>query len=194
MIATFTHHMVLRFLRFEDLLLMTYYEINTERLRLRRWTEGDHAPFAEMCSDADVMRYIGDGSTRNFEQACQSIRGFEREWNERGYGLFAVDLKHTHQFIGFTGFSYPKFLPEILPSIEIGWRFSKSNWGLGYASEAAHSALEFGLDKIGFRDVVSIYQTKNQASARIMQKLGMVFDRKTIDPSCDRDIEVYRLP
>jgi RimJ/RimL family protein N-acetyltransferase len=168
--------------------------IDTERLILRRWKQEDHAPFAAMCADPNVMRYIGNGSTRTAEQASRAIERFENEWDEMGFGLFAVEDKLTASFVGFAGFSWPDFLPEIMPSVEIGWRFSKSSWGKGYASEAATAALSHGVNMLGITDIVSIYQLENLASRRIMQKLGMIFDRKTIDPTCEREIEVYRLP
>lgn len=147
-----------------------------------------------MCADPHVMRYIGNGSIRTYEQTEQAIERFETEWDEKGFGLFAVEARQTGSFIGFTGLSWPYFLPEVLPAIEIGWRFSKSNWGQGYASEAAAAALSYGVDTLGVSDIVSIYQVENVASRRIMQKIGLVFDRKTIDPSCNREVEVYRLP
>jgi RimJ/RimL family protein N-acetyltransferase len=173
---------------------MTRHEIDTERLLLRGWKPEDHAPFAAICGDPEVMRYIGNGSTRTPDDAARYIGAFEREWTERGFGLFAVESKQTGGLIGFTGLSWPGFLPEVLPSIEIGWRFSKPSWGKGYASEAASAALAFGVNELGITDIVSIYQIGNGASARIMQKLGMVFDRRTIDPTCERKVEVYRLP
>lgn len=168
--------------------------VETDRLLLRRWFDKDHSPFAEICADPDVMRYIGNGSTRTAEQASKAITKFETEWLEKGYGLFAVEHKQTGALIGFTGFSQPGFLPEILPSVEIGWRFSRGSWGNGYASEAALAALSYGTNTLGLTDIVSIYQIGNDASERIMRKLGMVFDRKTIDPTCERDVAVYRLP
>jgi RimJ/RimL family protein N-acetyltransferase len=173
---------------------MTHQRIETDRLTLRRWKREDHAAFAEMCGDPEVMQFIGNGSVRTVEQAGQSIASFERDWDERGYGLFAVEERQTGSSIGFTGLSWPGFLPEVLPSVEIGWRFARPCWGRGYASEAAIAALSFGVLELGITDIVSIYQIGNAASVRIMQKLGMVFDRKTIDPTCEREIEVYRLP
>lgn len=161
---------------------------------LRRWRDEDHAPFADICSDPDVMRFIGDGSTRTAEQASNAIASFENEWKEKGFGLFAIELRETGGLIGFTGLSWPDFLPKILPSIEIGWRFGRASWGKGYAMEAATAALSFGVNELGVADIVSIYQVENVASERIMQKLGMVFDRRTIDPTCNREIQVYRLP
>ena len=173
---------------------MLQHTINTERLRLRGWKPEDHAPFAAMCADPDVMRYIGNGQTRTADDAARYIASFEKEWNERGFGLFAVESKQTGDLIGFTGFSWPDFLPEVFPSVEIGWRFSKPSWGKGIASEAAAAALSFGVNELGITDIVSIHQLENRASARIMQKLGMVLDRRTTDPTCNREVEVYRLP
>ncbi|NMM45788.1 GNAT family N-acetyltransferase [Rhodospirillaceae bacterium KN72] len=173
---------------------MARHAVETDRLLLRRWLDKDYAPFAEICADPAVMRYIGNGSTRTAEQASKAIIKFETEWAEKGYGLFAVEQKQTGEFIGFTGFSWPGFLPEVLPSVEIGWRFSKHCWGNGYASEAASAALSYGTSALHLTDIVSIYQIGNAASERIMQKLGMVFDCKTVDPTCGRDVAVYRLP
>lgn len=173
---------------------MTRHEIRTDRLILRRWKAEDHASFAAICADPDVMRYIGNGKTRSADDAARYIKSFEKEWDERGFGLFAVESKASGNLLGFTGFSWPGFLPEVLPSIEIGWRFSKSSWGKGYASEAASAALSFGVNELSLSDIISIYQIGNVASGRIMQKLGMIFDRRTIDPTCKREVEIYRLP
>lgn len=140
------------------------------------------------------MRYIGDGSTRTANQSSQAIARFEKSWTEHGFGLFAVEAKETGALIGFAGLSRPDFLPELLPSVEIGWRFSRSSWGKGLGTEAAAAALSFGVKTLGIADIVSIYQIENLASQRIMQKLGMVFDKWTVDPTCGREVGVYRLP
>lgn len=168
--------------------------LDTDRLRLRPWRSEDHAPYAAICADPEVMRHIGTGATRTAEQASRAIRAFEAGWEERGYGLFAVELKRSGALIGFTGFSSPDFLPEILPSVEIGWRFARACWGVGYATEAAAAALSFGVMELGLTDIVSICQIGNHASERIMRKLGMTLDRRTIDPSCGRRVAVYRSP
>ncbi len=173
---------------------MARREITTERLRLRGWKPEDHAPFAAICGDAEVMRHIGNGATRTPAEAARSIRSFEHEWGARGFGLFAVERRRTGELIGFAGLSWPDFLPEILPAVEIGWRFSRASWGRGYATEAASAALSFGVHDLSLTDIVSVHQVANQASARIMRKLGMVFDRRTVDPTCGREVGVYRLP
>lgn len=171
---------------------MNQTSINTDRLLLRRWRDDDVEPFAAMCSDPEVMRYIGSGATRTCEQARTSIHAYEREWEENGFGLFAVERLEDGRFLGFTGLAEPDFLPEIMPAVEIGWRFARQTWGNGYASEAAQAALDFGLEKLGLSEIVGICQTENRASGRIMEKLGMRFDREAVDPTCSRLIRVYR--
>jgi len=166
--------------------------ITTSRLLLRRWRGEDIEPFAAMCSDPQVMRYIGSGDTRTREQAAAAILTFERMWDEQGYGLFAVELLGSDHLIGFTGLAEPTFLPEIMPAVEVGWRFARQSWGNGFATEAARAALDFGLVKLGIPEIVSIHQVDNHASGRIVQKLGMRFDRDTLDQTCGRLVRVYR--
>lgn len=166
--------------------------IKTSRLLLRRWRSDDVEPFAAMCSDPEVMRYIGSGDTRTREQAAAAIAAFESAWEAKGFGLFAVELLGSNRLIGFTGLTEPAFLPEIMPAVEIGWRFKRQSWGKGYATEAARAVLRFGLGEAGISQIVSIHQVGNDASARIMQKLAMRFDRETIDRTCGRLVHVYR--
>ena len=81
-----------------------------------------------------------------------------------------------------------------MPAVEIGWRFGKGHWGHGFATEAARAVLALGTQTLKLTNIVSIYQLGNEASLRIMQRLGMQFDRETIDPNNGRRIAVYRLP
>jgi len=171
---------------------MSKPEIRTSRLLLRRWRDEDLDPFAALCADPEVMRHVGSGGTRTHEQAAAAIGAFESIWDEKGYGLFAVELRRNRRLIGFAGLSEPTFLPEIMPAIEVGWRFARQAWGNGYATEAARAALDFGLATLRIPEIVSIHQLENHASARIMQKLGMRFDREVLDRTCGRWVNVYR--
>ena len=94
-----------------------------------------------------------------------------------GLGLFAVEIRATGELAGLTGFAEPHFLPEIMPAIEIAWRFGKPYWGQGIATEAARAALKFGLLDRGLATVVAIVQVGNGASERVMQKIGMQVER-----------------
>jgi RimJ/RimL family protein N-acetyltransferase len=128
----------------------------------------------------------------SIEQTRASIIAFERDWEKKRYGIFALEILESGQLIGFAGLSEPNFLPEIMPAVEIGWRLSRAAWRKGYATEAARAALNFGFTILGLPEIVSIYQVANEASGRIVQKLGMKFDRETIDPSCGRRVRVFR--
>ncbi|GAA1927686.1 GNAT family N-acetyltransferase [Streptomyces durmitorensis] len=167
--------------------------ILTPRLVLRRWRESDIAPMTAINSDPDVMRWIGDGSVHDEEQTRSTMARWEHGWETEGFGLFAVEVRATGELAGFTGLSVPHYLPEVLPAVEIGWRLGRSFWGRGLATEAARAALDFGFADRGLERVVSIAQVGNDASERIMNKLGMRVERATLDPYCGRAIRVHAL-
>ncbi|WP_082806741.1 GNAT family N-acetyltransferase [Ferroacidibacillus organovorans] len=167
--------------------------LETSRLVLRRWGEKDIAPMAEINADPEVMRWIGGGTTRTEEQTKRAIKHWEEEWNTLDYGLFAVEVKESGELSGFVGLSVPTFLPEVMPAVEIGWRLGRSFWGKGIATEAARGVLRFGFENCDLTEILSICQVGNDASERIMQKLGMHLERETIDPTCGCPVKVYAI-
>ncbi|MET7860036.1 GNAT family N-acetyltransferase [Streptomyces sp. NPDC005318] len=167
--------------------------LETPRLLLRRWCEEDVAPMTAVNADPEVMRWIGDGSVRNEQQTRGGIEAVEREWEAQGFGLFAVEVRATGELAGFTGLSIPDFLPEVLPAVEVGWRLGRAHWGQGLATEAATAAVRFGIEERGLERLVSIAQVGNDASERIMAKLGMQPFREAVDPSCGRRVRVFEL-
>ena len=167
--------------------------IRTPRLELRRWRADDVAPMSAINADAEVMRWIGDGSVRDERQTKAGIEEYERRWDGQGFGLFALELRAAGELIGFTGLAVPDFLPEVLPAVEIGWRLGRPWWGQGLATEAARAALRFGLIDSGLERIVSIAQVGNAASEHIMAKLGMRLERETADPTCHRPVRVYAI-
>ncbi|MFE6101486.1 GNAT family N-acetyltransferase [Streptomyces laurentii] len=167
--------------------------LETPRLILRRWREEDVAPLAAIHADPEVMRWIRDGGVRDERQTRDGIRAWEGEWESRGFGLFAVEVRATGELAGFTGLSVPHFLPEVLPAVEVGWRLGRAHWGRGLATEAAAAAVRFGFEERGLERIVSIAQVGNDASERIMTKLGMRPVRETVNPTCDRRVRVFAL-
>ena len=165
--------------------------LHTPRLILRRWHEQDLSPFAAMCADAEVMRWIRNGETRSRDECARIIASLESAWDEQGFGLFALERRDNGEFLGFAGLSIPDYLPEVLPAVEIGWRLPRQAWGQGYATEAAQAALQFANDQADIHRLVSICQIGNTASERIMQKIGLTLERETIDPTCGRPVRVY---
>lgn len=86
---------------------------------------------AEINADPEVMRWIGDGSVRDLEETAEDIERWEEEWDDEGFGLFAVELLGSGELIGFAGLSVPEFLPELAHEVEIGWRLARPFWGRG---------------------------------------------------------------
>lgn len=167
--------------------------LETDRLILRDWAPQDVRPFSRMCADPQVMRYIGSGRCLSADESAAAVAAFRSSWDRHGFGLFALETRDTGDFAGFCGLSIPSFLPEILPAVEIGWRLAGEFWGRGLATEAARECLRFGFDDAGLDEVSSIHQIGNDASERIMRKLGMVLERRTVDPTCRRRVNVYRI-
>jgi RimJ/RimL family protein N-acetyltransferase len=168
-------------------------EIHTPRLLLRRWQDDDIPALADINADPEVMRWIGDGSVRDLRQTAEAVERWEEEWDDEGFGLFAVELLASGELAGLTGLSVPTFLPEVLPAVEIGWRFGRQFWGQGYASEAAHATLEFALEDRGLDRLVSISVAGNDASENVMRKLGMVLERETTHPVYGRPLRVHSI-
>jgi RimJ/RimL family protein N-acetyltransferase len=140
---------------------------------------------AAMNADPEVMRYIGDGSVLPFDRdrAAAGVERALREWDERGFGLLSVFVRETGEYAGWVALAVPNFLPQILPAVEIGWRFPRSQWGQGYGTEAARVALEFAFEECGLDRIVSIRHVDNVRSKRVMDNLGLRFESETTVPA-----------
>ncbi|MCA1222390.1 GNAT family N-acetyltransferase [Streptomyces sp. 8L] len=167
--------------------------LETPRLILRRWREEDVAPMAAVNADPEVMRWIRDGGVRDEQRTRDGIHAWESEWESQGFGLFAVEIRSTGELAGFTGLSVPGYMPEVLPAVEVGWRLGRSHWGRGLATEAAAAAVRFAFEERGLERIVSITQVGNDASERIMTKLGMRPVLETVNPAYGRRVRVFEL-
>jgi RimJ/RimL family protein N-acetyltransferase len=173
-------------------------ELRTERLLLRRWRESDLEPWAAMNADPEVREFLGRVLTR--EESDASVAAFQAEYDERGYGWWAVEVQATGEFVGFAGLDDVD--PEVpVTGVEIGWRLARSSWGHGYATEAARATLGFGFTTLELPEILAITTATNVRSQAVMRRLGM-----TRDPADDfedssvpedsplRHHVVYRIP
>ncbi|MET9271304.1 GNAT family N-acetyltransferase [Kribbella sp. NPDC003557] len=149
-------------------------ELTTDRLLLRNWRDSDREPFAAMGTDPAVMEHFPAMMTA--EQSDSFVDGVRAAIDERGWGWWALEVRATGEFIGFTGLNAPTFEAPFLPGVEIGWRLAKGAWGNGYATEAARAALAYGFGPAGFDEILSFTATTNVPSQRVMQRIGMVHD------------------
>jgi ribosomal-protein-alanine N-acetyltransferase len=148
--------------------------LKTERLVLRRWRDSDREPFAAINADPEVMEHFP--ATLTPDESDAAIDRIEAFFEERGFGLWALEIAETGQFIGFTGLSVPGFEAQFTPAVEIGWRLTRSSWGHGYASEAARRALTFAFDDLDLAEVVSFTSHTNLRSQMVMKRIGMIND------------------
>jgi RimJ/RimL family protein N-acetyltransferase len=149
-------------------------ELSTDRLLLRHWKDSDYAPFAALNADPAVMEHFPAPMTR---QASDDFAGrISADIPSRGWGLWALEVIGTGQFIGFTGLSVPSFDAHFTPAVEVGWRLAKDAWGNGYATEAARAALAHGFGPAGLTEIVSFTATPNKPSQRVMERIGMTHD------------------
>jgi RimJ/RimL family protein N-acetyltransferase len=154
-------------------------ELRTDRLLLRRWRDADLGPWAAMNADPAVREHLGPVLTR--EQSDASVARFEDEYEQRGFGWWALEVRATGEFIGFTGFDV---LDETTPAtgVEIGWRLARHAWGHGYATEAARTALSYGFASLALPEIFAVTAAANHRSQAVMRRLGM-----TRDPANDFD-------
>lgn len=148
-------------------------EIETDRLLLRGWRDEDLEPYARMCADPEVMRYIGGGSTLTPTRSEEQVSRFVRHWEERGFGLWAVEEKRGGGFVGFVGLVHQEEWTEGPHKTEVGWRFGREFWGRGLATEASKAGVAYGLENLGLERIISIIQPANAASRRVAEKAGL---------------------
>ena len=147
--------------------------MRTSRLLMRRWRERDRAPFAAMNADPEVMRHFPACLDRAASDAL--VERIEARFDVQGFGLWALEVIGTGEFIGFTGLNpMPKGLPGG-GGMEVGWRLARQAWHLGYATEAARAAVELAFDRIGLPELWSMTATSNEPSQALMRRLGMTW-------------------
>ncbi|NOU98679.1 GNAT family N-acetyltransferase [Paenibacillus planticolens] len=162
---------------------MIYFE--TSRLQFRDWEESDLEPLRSLNEDEHVMRYFP--KTLSTEETNRFYQSIIAEFKECGFGLYAVEVKETKDFIGFIGFHRATFESDFTPCIEIGWRLKKEAWGIGYATEGATACLQYGFNNLGFNDVYSFTAHVNAPSKNVMIKTGMNFVKMFHHPRIEKD-------
>jgi RimJ/RimL family protein N-acetyltransferase len=125
-------------------------------------------------ADPRVNEFLPGPLTR--EQSNEMAERIDAGFDQRGFGLWAVEITNVAPFIGFIGLSVPRFEAHFTPCVEIGWRLSAEHWRRGYATEGAAAALTFGFDVVGLPELVSFTVPANLRSRRVMEKIGMKHD------------------
>jgi RimJ/RimL family protein N-acetyltransferase len=145
--------------------------IETERLLMRRWQDSDREPFAALNADPETMRYFPVPLDRTASDAF--VARIETRFDEQGYGLWALEISSTGEFIGYAGLNPMHPGVPGAGGMEIGWRLARHAWHCGYATEAARAALDVAFGGAGLAEVWSITAVLNEPSQAVMRRIGM---------------------
>jgi ribosomal-protein-alanine N-acetyltransferase len=124
------------------------------------------------------MRYITGGEPWTDQRIQEFVAAQQRLQEERGFCRWKLIDKATGELAGFCGMGFLHLAGE---DPEIGWWLARRYWGQGLASEAARFALDDGFERVRLDRIVSIARPENRASTRIMEKLGLKFEREWTD-------------
>lgn len=143
-------------------------ELTTPRLLLRAFQQTDLDPYAEIMTDPEVTRYIGDGKSVSRSDAWRQMAMFSGHWILRGFGIWVVEELATGTLMGRIGF----WQPEGWPGFELAYTLGRPYWGRGFATEGARAALAYGRETLGRDDIISLIRPANSASVRVAEALG----------------------
>ena len=146
--------------------------IETERLLLRDWRDGDDALLHQHCNTPAVMRWLGGVKSREYMSATAERLA---SWQPlHGHTFWVVERKADGAFLGFCGIKIANDPGSpVEGEFEAGWRFREDAWGQGYAKEAAIASLDAAFGRLGAERVVALTVDGNRPSWGLMERLRM---------------------
>ena len=150
--------------------------LETERLSLRPISVDDAEFILALLNEPSFLRYIGDKQVRNLEDARQYIlNGPVASYERHGLGLLLVELKGSQTPVGMCGLLKRDELPEP----DIGFALMPDFWNKGLAFEAAAAVLQDARDRLKLQSILAITSLDNDASIKLLERLGFKFERVT---------------
>ncbi len=148
--------------------------LETERLILRKLSTDDAEFVLELLNEPSFLRYIGDRGVRNLEEAKQYILNrLVTSYERNGFGLYLVELRESRIPIGISGL----VKRDTLPDPDIGFAYLPAYWSKGYAVESAAAVMNYAREVLGLTRIVAITSLDNEASAKLLGKIGLRFER-----------------
>ncbi|MEG3835202.1 MULTISPECIES: GNAT family N-acetyltransferase [unclassified Microcoleus] len=146
-------------------------EIETARLYLRQFTPDDLDELYRIYSDAEIMKYLR--GVKTIEETEIAIHTMLKRWAENNFGMWALVHKIDHKMIGRCGLAFLDQTPEV----ELGYALDKLYWNQGLATEASFASLNYGFKILKLERIVAIARPENIASQRVIQKVGMKYEK-----------------
>jgi RimJ/RimL family protein N-acetyltransferase len=162
--------------------------LETDRLILR-WITVDDAPFIlELLNDPGWLNFIGDRGVRTTEAAREYISKGPVAMVERlGFGLYLTERKSDGIPMGICGL----IKRDGLNDVDIGFAFLPQFGGMGYATEAATATMDYAKNTFGLRRIVGITSHDNDASIRLLEKIGLKFETMVKMPKDDEEVMLF---
>ena len=151
--------------------------IETDRIFLRPFCISDIKPFAKICANPNVMRYIGDGKPVSLDILAEKIPEWIELYEKQKYGLMALVIKETNELIGFCGLLHQTVDGD--EYIELGYRLDEAYWKKGIATAAAYAVRDYAFNALNIPLLISIIHHQNDASKRVAKRVGMRLMKKT---------------
>lgn len=147
--------------------------IETERLLLRELLLSDVDGMFELDSNPNVQRFVGNKPVKEIEESVAMIKHIQGQYEAYGIGRWAVILKGTNEFLGWSGI---KFITTEINNhkdfYEIGYRFIEKHWGKGYATEAGTAFVNYAFEVIKAETLYAYADEGNKDSRKALEKLG----------------------
>jgi ribosomal-protein-alanine N-acetyltransferase len=162
--------------------------IETPRLTLRRLTDEDAEFIVGLLNEPSFLQFIGDRCVRTVEDARAYIqKGPAASYERFGFGLLLVTRNEDGAPIGMCGL----LKRDALEDVDVGFAFRPAYWARGYAVEAASAVIAHGETVFGLRRVAAITQPDNAGSIRVLEKLGLRFERMITMPGETKEIQLF---
>ena len=166
--------------------------LETDRLILREISADDAEFILDLLNQPSFIKYIGDRGVRTIETATDYIeRRFTKSYRENGFGLYLVELQSQIQNlkskIGICGF----VKRDSLPHPDIGFAFLPEFCGSGYALESARAMMNYGRNQLKLSRVLAITTPDNEASIRLLEKIGFCFERLIRMPDGPEELKLF---
>lgn len=154
----------------------------TERLTIRELTTEDAEFINRLLNSPKFLEYIGDRKVRSVEQAADFVRDrLRKSYADHGFGLYAIELEDGTP-IGICGF----VRRETLPGPDLGFAFLPEFERKGYGMESAVAMLDYGQKTLGFDKVLAITSLDNDASGKLLERLGFEYHSEIDSPDGER--------
>jgi ribosomal-protein-alanine N-acetyltransferase len=125
--------------------------------------------------DPEVTRYLPSDPTASLSESAERVERYIARFADTGYGLCAVVQQEDGRVVGTCGL-FP--VEWVGPEVEVAYHFAREVWNRGYATEAARAWVRAAFDQLDLERVVALAYPANRASTRVMEKIGMRFDRE----------------